>query len=353
MPASKNGRIAFRLPSAVLAAAAAVSLIALPALAQDTITIASWGGNYQEALSKAIWQPTAKELGITILEDTTNGLADVRAQVTANSVLWDITELTIDGCAQGQTEGLFEELDYDLISSEGFDPTIVEPTYIGFNYYSNVIAWSTETYGEEGPQSWADFWNTEKFPGRRSLRNDPAEVLEAALLADGVDPKELYPLDMDRAFASLEKIKPHIAVWWSSGAQSAQLVADGEVDMIGAWNGRVTAAVESGAKYDFTFNQGLLIADCLVIPKGVKNKDLAMKALAKAVSADILANLPQHIDYGPANLKAYDTGKITAEQMATLNTSPDNVAKQVVVRGSWWGEHGAEARERWATFITQ
>jgi putative spermidine/putrescine transport system substrate-binding protein len=329
-----------------------LGLIGSPAVAQDTITISSWGGNYQEAVSKAIWQPTAEKLGITILEDTTNGLADIRAQVTANSVLWDVAELTIDGCAQGEAEGLFEELDYSVINKEGFDPAIAQKSYIGFNYYSNVIGWNKEKF-PEGPQSWADFWNVKKFPGRRSLRNDPAEVLEAALLADGVAPDQLYPLDLERAFNSLEKIKPHISVWWSSGAQSAQLVADGEVDLIGAWNGRISAAIASGAPFDFTFNQGLLIADCLVIPKGVKNKDLAIKALATAVSPEILANLPQFIDYGPATAKAFETGKISPEVAKTLNTSPENAAKQAVVRGDWWGEHGAEARERWANFINQ
>ena len=352
MPTSLHVSFARRLARTALPFAV-TALLAGPAVAQETITISSWGGNYQEAMSKAIWQPTAKELGITILEDSTNGLADVRAQVTANAVLWDVTELTIDGCAQGQTEGLFETLDYSVISKDGFDPAVVQPTYIGFNYYSNVIGWSTEKFGDAGPQSWADFWNVEKFPGRRSLRNDPAEVLEAALLADGVATDKLYPLDLDRAFASLEKIKPHISVWWSSGAQAAQLVADGEVDMIGAWNGRISAAIASGAKYKFTFNQGLLIADCLAIPKGVKNKDLAMKALAKAVSPEILANIPQYIDYGPANLKSYETGKISPELAKTLNTSPENAAKQAIVRGDWWGENGAAARDRWAKFINQ
>jgi len=323
------------------------------ARAADTITIASWGGNYQDALSKAIWGPVGEKLGITVKEDNTNGLADVRAQVLANAVQWDITELTIDGCAQGAAEGLFEPIDFKVVDASGFDPAVVNASYMGQNYYSNVVAWSTEKFGKDGPQNWADFWNVEKFPGRRSLRNDPAEVLEAALLADGVAPDKLYPLDLDRAFKSLEKIKPYISVWWSSGAQSAQLLTDGEVDMIGAWSGRVTAAQAQGAKVDFTFNQGLLIADCLVIPKGAKNKDLAMKALAAALSADIQANLPTYIDYGPANAKAFDTGKIAPDVVARLNTGPDNAKKQVVFHGDWWGQHGAEARERWSAFMNE
>jgi putative spermidine/putrescine transport system substrate-binding protein len=316
-----------------------------------TITIASWGGVYQEALSKAIWQPTAKKLGITIKEDSTNGLADVRAQVQANAVQWDITELTIDGCAQGAAESLFEPLDYKQLDANGFAKEVAQPTYVGNNYYSDVLAFSTQKFGQDGPKTWADFWDVKKFPGRRSLRNDPAEVLEIALLADGVAPDKLYPLDMDRAFKSLEKIKPNISVWWSSGAQSQQLVAGNEVDMIGAWNGRIASAIQGGAKWQLTFNQGLLIADCLVIPKGTKNKDLAMKALAVAMSPEIEANLPQYIDYGPANARAYETGKIPADVAKRLNTSPENMAKQVIFRGDWWGLHGAEAHERWSSFI--
>ena len=98
--------------------------------------------------------------------------------------VWDITELTIDGCAQGQTEGLFETIDYNVVKSEGFDPVVVQPTYIAINDYSNVIGWSTEKFGDAGPQSWADFWNVEKFPGRRSLRNDPQGKTFAQMLLD-------------------------------------------------------------------------------------------------------------------------------------------------------------------------
>lgn len=316
-----------------------------------TIVIASWGGVYQDAMSKAIWRPTAKKLGITIKEDSTNGLADVRAQVQANAVQWDIAELTIDGCAQGATENLFEPIDYKQVDAKGFAKEVAQPTYVGNNYYSDVLAFRTEKFGQNGPKSWADFWNVKKFPGRRSLRNDPAEVLEIALLADGIRPDKLYPLDMNRAFKSLARIKPYVSVWWSSGAQSQQLVANNDVDMIGAWNGRVASAIQHGAKWQFTFNQGILIADCLVIPRGAKHEALAMKALAVAVSPEMEANLPQYIDYGPANARAFETGKISADLARHLNTSPDNMAKQVILRGEWWGKHGAEAHERWSNFI--
>ena len=298
--------------SSMVAVAILFPSFAAVAAEKDAITISSWGGVYQDALSKAIWQPTAKKLGIIIKEDSTNGLADVRAQVQANAVQWDISELTIDGCAQGANEGLFEDLDYKLLDASGFANEVAQPTYIGNNYYSDVLAWNTAKYKDEQPKTWADFWDVKKFPGRRSLRNDPAEVLEIALMADGVPADKLYPLDMDRAFKSLEKIKPNISVWWSSGAQSQQLIANSEVDMIAAWNGRVTSANQAGAKWAMTYNQGVLIADCLVIPKGTKNQALAMKVLAVTVSTGHGSKPSQFIDYGSANAKAYAVGKIPA-----------------------------------------
>ena len=135
-----------------------------------------------------------------------------------------------------------------------------------------------------------------KFPGRRALRNHPIATLEAALMADGVAPDKLYPLDVDRAFRKLEEIKPDITVWWTSGAQSAQLLNDGEVDMVMAWNGRVSALVNEGAKVGFTYNQGVLQSTSLCILKDAPNLATAVRFLNEAVDPVNQANLPLHID---------------------------------------------------------
>lgn len=319
----------------------------------DEVTIAAFGGSYQEALSKAIFKPIEEKLGITINEDTSQGLVDIRAQVQANAVEWDIAEATIDQCARGEAEGLFEPLDYTVIDKTGIPEAVAQKGYIANNYYSNVIAWNKDKFGENGPQTWAEFWDVEKFPGRRSLRADPAEVLEIAVLADGVPLDQVYPIDIDRAFASLEKIRPHVTAWWSSGAQSQQLATDGEVDLIGIWNGRISGAIKGGANWGFTFNQGIMIPECFVIPKGAPNKDLAQKVIALSVSPEIAANLPKYIEYGPSNAKVYETGLITPEVAATLNTSPENAAKQVTLRGDWWAENIAAVQERWSAFINR
>ncbi len=321
--------------------------------AEESITVASWGGVYQDAERAAFFEPAAKALGITIKEETLSGIVDVRLQVQSGAVSWDIAELGSSDCAQGAKEGLFETLDFNVINKDGFVPGSFSDHWVGSMFYSVVLAWNKAKYGANPPKNWADFWNVEKFPGTRSLHNSPGGPLELALIADGVEKDKLYPLDVDRAFKKMEEIKPAITVWWTSGAQTTQLLKDREVDMIAIWVSRAIAAQKAGAEVDFTFDQGELDYGCFVIPKGSKKKDLAMKALAQFTSPELQANIPRHIDYGPINIKAFDTGKIPAEKLPGLNSSPENAAKQFVYDAIWWGDHGGELQERWDDFLTQ
>lgn len=339
-----------RFFSRCLVAVLAVIGVASAAWAQDTVTIASWGGAFQAAQRQAMFEPSAKMLGITIKEDTLNGYGDVKTQVLAKAVKWDIAELGLQSCAQGTVDGVFEPLDYGVIKADGVNPKVVKPHWIGIIYYSNVIAWNTRTYAEKGPQSWKDFWDVKKFPGKRSLYHRPTETLEAALMADGVEPDKLYPLDVERGFRKLEELRPHIAVWWASGAQAAQLLKDGEVDMIGIWNGRASTVIKDGAKAAFTYNQGIMNADCLVVPKGAKNKTGAMKVINALVSPEIQAALPKLIDYGPVNSRAFTIGKLTTTEMDRINSSPKNAATQAVMDVEWWSTRLNQLLERMDAF---
>ena len=344
-----KSRIGSALAMVVLALSAAGA-----AKAADTITVASWGGSYQEAQTKAFFKPTADALGITIKEDTTNGLDDVRLQVTGNAVKWDLTELGADECARGSKEGLFETLDYSIIDATGIDPKLIHEDWVGITYYSVILIYRTDVFKENGPKTWADFWNVDKFPGRRALGGAFAtETLTVAAIADGVPLDKVYPLDIDRALKSLDKIRPHIDAWWTSGAQAMQLVKDGEVDMASIWNGRASTLKAEGAPIAYSYDQGVLNADCMVIPKGAKNKDAAMKALAMFVKPDIQANLPLYIANGPANLKAFDTGKIPADKIPGINSAPENSKKQVLLDPAFWAEHMVEAQEKFDNLIQQ
>lgn len=338
------------------ALAAAALPAARPAHAEAQLTVVSWGGSFQDAQSKALFQPAAKVLGITVKEETYTGIAELRMRAKSGAVTWDIVCSGSGTSARAGVEGLLEKLDYKLIDISDFVPGAWSEYYVGSDAFSTVIAWNTKTYGENGPQSWADFWDVKKFPGTRSYRN--SLTLEPALMADGVPPDKVYDAlsssdGIDRAIKKLAELKPHVAVWWSSGAQSAQLMMDGAVDMIAGWNGRFDVAKQSGAKVAYTFNQGILDYDCFVIPKAAPQKDLAMRFLAEISKPQYQAALTKSITYGPTNKKAYDLGVIPADYAKTLPSAPANVAKQLVINDEWYMKFDQKASQAYQNMMTQ
>ncbi len=210
------------------AISAALALIAGAALAAEKeVTIASWGGSYQEAQSKALFQPASAATGVKVKEETYGGMSDVRLQVQTGAVTLDIVASGSGSAARAGAEGLLEELDYSVIDVSTFYPTVYSKYCVGGDVFSTVYAWNTATYGENGPKSWADFWDVEKFPGKRAYRgNNVAGALEPALMADGVPPEKVYEVlsteqGIDRAIDKIRELKPHISVFWTSGAQHA------------------------------------------------------------------------------------------------------------------------------------
>ena len=339
------------------AALAAASVAARPADAEaQQLTIVSWGGSFQDAQSKALFQPAAKALGIAVKEETYTGLAELRMRAKSGAVTWDVVCSGSGTSARAGVEGLVEPLDYKVIDVADFVPGSWSPYFVGSDAFSTVVAWNTKTYGDKGPQNWADFWDVKKFPGTRSYRN--TVTLEPALMADGVAPDKVYetlsaPGGIERAIKKLAELKPHVAVWWSSGAQSAQLMMDGAVDMIAGWNGRFDVARQSGAKVSYTFNQGILDYDCFVIPKSTPQKDLAMKFLAEISKPQYQAALTKYITYGPPNKKAYDLGVIPASYAAELPSSPANVAKQLSIDTQWYMKFDQQATQAYQNMMTQ
>ena len=335
------------------------AIIATSALAEDkSVTIASWGGSYQEAQSKALFEPAAKNTGIEVKQETYGGMSDVRLQVSSGQVTLDIVASGSGSAARAAAEGLLEPLDYDIINVSTFYPTLYSEHCVGGDVFSTVYAWNTDTYGEDGPQSWADFWDIEKFPGKRAYRGKVSGALEPALLADGVAPEEVYEVlgseeGIERALDKIRELRPHIDVFWTSGAQHAQLMKDGEVDMTTGWNGRFDNAAKDGANVKYSFNQALLDYDCFAIPKGAPNKDTAMAFLAEISKAEYQDDLPKYITYGPTNKVAYETGVIDAATAAELPSSPENAALQLPVSLAWYAEWETVAAEMYQEMLTE
>ncbi len=346
------------LRSAVAAAVAPGAMLAAgPAAAEPKkqLTVVSWGGAYQDAQNKALFAPAAAVLGITVKQETYTGLAELRLRAKSGAVTWDVVSCGSGTAARAGVEGLLEPLDYKVIDTSSFFTGTWKPDFVGGDPFSTVIAWNTKTFGVKGPQSWADFWDVKKFPGTRSYRN--TVTLEPALMADGVPPDQVYamlstPAGIARAIRKLKELKPHVAVWWSSGAQSAQLMKDGAVDMIAGWNGRFDAVKKAGAKVAYTYNQGLLDYDCWVVPKGAPNKALAMKFLAEISKPKYQADLTKYITYSPTNRKAYDLGLIPPAYAAQLPTAPANVARQLLIDDAWYMKYAQTASQAYQNMMT-
>ena len=344
-----------------IACTAIVALLASTAMATaESVTIASWGGSYQDAQSKALFQPASAATGIEVKEETYGGMSDVRLQVTTGAVTLDIVASGSGSAARAGEEGLLEELDYlqEAVNLQAFYPNLYSKYCVGGDVFSTVYAWNTDTYGENGPQSWADFWDVKKFPGSRAYRGKVAGALEPALMADGVAPEDVYKVlsseeGIDRAINKIRQLKPHIEVFWSSGAQHAQLMKDGEVDMTTGWNGRFDNAKNDGAKVAYSFNQALLDYDCFAIPKGAPNKDTAMKFLGEISKPEYQANLPLYITYGPTNKAAYTIDKIDDAAARALPSHPDNTAKQLPISLDWYSKWETIAAEKYQNMLTE
>ena len=340
-----------RLCRMTLMAATLATAAALP-LAAQTVTYATDGGTILDTMNKNLIKPAETKLGIRVVTDANaDRYPVVKAQVMSGKPMWDLFDASAGYCARGVMEGLLEPLDYSLLPNAKTVPEAFKNEYsVGLSAYATVLAWNTDTFGDKGPQSWADFWDVEKFPGRRALRNYARPTLELALLADGVKPAELYPLDVDRAYKKLEEIKPHIAVWWTSGAETAQLLVDGEVDMLPLWDGRAATAVKEGAPATFTRNQAIMEYTCLAVLKGTQNKDATLKFMNELLDPKGQAGWATDYTTGPLNTAFAEFMDPT--RLASLTTAPANIAIQVPLSATWWASAEGEAAERrWLEFM--
>jgi putative spermidine/putrescine transport system substrate-binding protein len=305
--------------------------------ADDAITFAGYGGTYQRDIVKALMQPAADREHARLGLASHNGLSTVRVQVKSGSPAWDIVQLGAEECEAGAREGLFERLDYAVIDTRGLPKAAYGAFWIAPNDYTVFMAWRRDHFGANPPRNWADFWNVDKFPGARALGLQASEMTEIALLADGVDARRLYPLDVPRALKSLARIAPHIDVWWSSGAQSSHLLRNGDVDLIAIWGSRLAPLLEHGDDIGYTFDQALVNFTCLAILKGSRRTALAQKVIAHAVTPQLQANIFKYLPYyGPSNELAVHEG-VALNEFAAANARPENRSKKVVMDPRFWG----------------
>lgn len=329
-----------------------------PALAQGRdLTIVSWGGAYQDAQREIFFRPFQQQSGARLLEETWDGGVGVlRAKIQSGANNWDLVQVESEELLIGCEEGLFEKMDFAAIGGrDRYIPQAVSECGVGNILYSFVLAYDRARTAE-GPKSWAEFFDTKLFPGKRGLRRGPKTTLEIALLADGVAPGEVYKLlgtnaGVDRAFRKLDSIKQDI-VWWERGSQPAQLLASGEVAMTNAYNGRITAANQNdGRNFGIAWAQNLYTLDSWVIMKDSPNRSRAQAFLKFVGEPKVAAELPPRIAYGPTVKGANEL--VSPEVLANLPTAPANAASALEISDRFWLDNLDKLSQRFNNWLSR
>lgn len=362
-----QGRLRFGgLGAALLAVLTAAP--SLPAQSAPAITVVSWGGSYARASVKAYHERFTAETGIRInLEEFNGGLAQVRAQVETGNVTWDVVDLEGMDTLLGCDEGLLQEIDYDSLPpapdgtppAEDFPPDVLE-CGVGLLVYATIYAYNTSLFPDAKPSTMADFFDLDKFPGRRGMRRSPYSNLEFALVADGVPGDQVYevlsaPGGVERAFRKLDSIKEQV-VWWETGAQPPQMLADGEVLMSTGYNGRIfNAQVLEKQPLATVWDGQVQGIGYLNIVEGSPNAALAEQFVAFGSSTQSAANVASYISYGPVRRSAMArVGKhfeADVEMRQYLPNAPQNTYNVVREDVEWWADNLDDMNERFAAWL--
>ena len=351
------------------AAASALALMAaaVPAMAEE-ITVMSWGGDYAKSQVEAYYKPFTAETGIEVVSvDADNPATPIKAQVEAGNVTVDVADVEFADAVRLCDEGLLEEIDHSILApgadgsapEDDFVPGSLVDCFVPTIVYTIVVAYDTTKFPEK-PTSVADFFDLEKFPGKRSMRRNAKSNLEMALMADGVPAAEVYdvlgtPEGVDRAFAKLDTIKDQI-IWWETGAQAPQLLADGEVTMAFAFNGRIfAAAINENKPFEILWDGQVYETEGYVIPKGARNVEGAKKFIAFASQPKPLADQASWISYGPARKSSgplvgmYQDGK--TDMKPHMPTAEANLVNALPSSYEFWVDHDAELNERFNAWL--
>ena len=350
--------------------AASAICLAAGAHAAD-LTVVSWGGAYTKSQIEAYHKPWMAKTGAKINSDDYNGgLAEVKAQVESGNVTWDLVDLELSDAVLGCDTGLLEEIDASILppapdgtpAQDDFLPGTLVDCAVATIVWSTIYAYDSTKFSGAKPATMADFFDAKKFPGKRGMRKSPKPNLEFALIADGVAPDQVYEVlgtdeGVDRAFAKLDTIKDEV-LWWEAGAQPPQMLADGEVSMTTAYNGRIFNAVASeGKPFEIVWDGQVWDIDLWGIPRGSKNKDAALEFIKFSTDTQRLADQAAWISYGPARQSSIPLIGKHAEAGIPMGphmpTAPQNFKTALQNDFEFWADHQDELNERFAAWLAK
>ena len=337
--------------SASIAAIVLAGLAIAPAARaadDNTVVFAGWGGNWQKAERTFFFDSFEKATGIKVIDVPDVNLAKIKAMVDAKNVEWDLVQAIGMWLPLKSPSGaLWENLDYTMISTDGIPKPLIETNGVAVATFAQTLAYNTDAFAAgKRPTSWADFFDTTKFPGKRGMLNQPRYALEIGEMADGVPMDKVYPVDVDRALKKWDALKNQ-TLFWEQWPQAPTLLASGELAMSLSSQARILGLLqeEKSAPVGLVWNQGIMTTDYLAVPKGAKHRDAAFKLIAWMLDAKRQADYAKDTAVGPSNTKALDM--VDEKTREVLPSYHYQKGELVAVDSQWWAANLDKQTERW------
>lgn len=352
-----------------------VALATSAAVAED-MTIVSWGGAYSASQNNAYHQPYMKnnpDVNIINDESAAEAIAKLRAMNEAGNITWDLVDVTPSDAIRACDEGLAMEIDADTHlaaapdgtpASEDFGDMLVSPCFIPQIVYSTTFGYRTDLVGANPPDDICDVFDLATYPGKRSLEKRPISNMEWALLCDGVAKEDVYSVlgtavGVDRALAKLGTIKDQV-VWWSAGAETPQLLADGEIVMGSTYNGRLFALIEEQKQpVGIMWDAQVFDLDGWIIPTGLspERQARALDYVKFATDTQRLADQAKYISYGPARASSAPlVGKhatLGIDMAPHMPTDPNNAKNTFLYNYEFWADNRDDIDAKFQVWLTQ
>jgi len=321
------------------------------------LTVVGWGGSSQQAEEQAYFRPFSAATGIALRQDSWHGgVGVIRTKVQGGDTSWDVVEIESEDLMLGCEEKLFEPIDWAAIGGEGFVAGARHDCGVGAVLWSYLIGYDGDRFAQGGPVSWADFWNTARFPGKRGLRKTPKYTLEIALLADGVPAREVYATlrtaaGVNRAFRKLDELKPQI-VWWTSISQVPDLLASREVAMSVTSPGRLVVANRTDRRHFKTSWDGNIYAvDYWAIVRHSPRKAQALQFIQYATRADSQLRFAALIPTGVTNKTAASAAPPALREETP--SDPRNMTNSLALDTAFWVEYGDQLTQRFNAWVAR
>jgi putative spermidine/putrescine transport system substrate-binding protein len=318
-------------------------------VAGTELTYAGFGGSYEEAVKESLFDPFSEETGVEVLYDTSgSSVARLIEMSDAGAMTLDLIDAEDSTLAQFIAADVLQPLDLEVDPEDFANPDAITEYSVPWYIFSRNIFWNTDTVDEL--ESWEDLFDLEANPGKRGFLSLPWGTLEGALIADGVAVDDLYPLDLDRAFAKLDEIRDE-TVFFQSNGDLQNAVAQGEVDAGYINLARLKTVEESGGvPVDYTWTGAVLSTQQLVIPEGAPNQPAAVAAIEYGLTDDSQQAILDSLGYTPSRTSVLET--LDAETLADLPGTEETASDETFyINTEWWAENGADTLERWQAWL--